>query len=166
MLSARDLMIAWGDTPRYWKWTSELESRFAEVAELIGCAGLKSVVKLILVCYPRTRSMELTLCIGQLQETYGFEYQPVDVTVGLAGAEGCKRSFHLVAEREQQEKQLCQFLSTKSGYSATAVHRGRNHLQYQPERRTMVNIHRKEKMDGWRELGQFFNRMVKKGNWK
>uniref|UniRef100_A0A2P2K0P4 Uncharacterized protein n=1 Tax=Rhizophora mucronata TaxID=61149 RepID=A0A2P2K0P4_RHIMU len=28
MLSARDLVILWGDTPRYGRWTSDPESRY------------------------------------------------------------------------------------------------------------------------------------------
>ncbi|KAA8548445.1 hypothetical protein F0562_000129 [Nyssa sinensis] len=35
MLPARELIISWGDTPYYWKWTSHLDSRFSEVAELL-----------------------------------------------------------------------------------------------------------------------------------
>lgn len=27
MLSARDLMIVWGDTPTYWRWNSDSSSR-------------------------------------------------------------------------------------------------------------------------------------------
>ncbi|XP_058744341.1 putative F-box protein PP2-B12 [Vicia villosa] len=34
MLSARDLSIAWGDTPTYWDWITLPESRFKEVARL------------------------------------------------------------------------------------------------------------------------------------
>ncbi|KAH9680945.1 F-box protein PP2-B10 [Citrus sinensis] len=34
MAGARSLCIAWGDTPKYWKWTSLPQSRFLEVAKL------------------------------------------------------------------------------------------------------------------------------------
>ncbi|XP_058744363.1 putative F-box protein PP2-B12 [Vicia villosa] len=34
MLSARDLSIAWGDTPTYWDWITLPESRFKDVARL------------------------------------------------------------------------------------------------------------------------------------
>ncbi|XVF56723.1 hypothetical protein PTKIN_Ptkin06aG0143000 [Pterospermum kingtungense] len=34
MLGARALAVIWGDTPRYWTWTSLPVSRFSEVAEL------------------------------------------------------------------------------------------------------------------------------------
>ncbi|XAR48854.1 hypothetical protein NMG60_11031819 [Bertholletia excelsa] len=34
MLGARKLLIAWGDTPRYWRWRSLPQSRFPEVAIL------------------------------------------------------------------------------------------------------------------------------------
>ncbi|XAR48855.1 hypothetical protein NMG60_11031820 [Bertholletia excelsa] len=35
MLGARELLIAWGDTPRYWTWISLPQSRFPEVANLV-----------------------------------------------------------------------------------------------------------------------------------
>ncbi|KAL6911224.1 hypothetical protein ACP4OV_000029 [Aristida adscensionis] len=35
MLSARALSIAWGDTPRYWRWIPLTDSSFSEAAELL-----------------------------------------------------------------------------------------------------------------------------------
>ncbi|KAF9611188.1 hypothetical protein IFM89_027502 [Coptis chinensis] len=35
MIGAKKLHITWGDTPDYWTWTHEPDSRFAEVAELV-----------------------------------------------------------------------------------------------------------------------------------
>ncbi|KAK2974949.1 hypothetical protein RJ640_000726, partial [Escallonia rubra] len=40
MLQARELSIAWKDTPYYWKWRSLPESRFSEVAELVSVCWL------------------------------------------------------------------------------------------------------------------------------
>nr|UJT66247.1 F-box protein PP2-B10-like protein [Nicotiana plumbaginifolia] len=34
MVAARELVISWGDTPHYWKWSSHPDSRFSEVANL------------------------------------------------------------------------------------------------------------------------------------
>ncbi|KAK8684941.1 hypothetical protein V6N13_040955 [Hibiscus sabdariffa] len=34
MLGARELAVIWGNTPAYWNWTSQPDSRFPEVAEL------------------------------------------------------------------------------------------------------------------------------------
>nr|XP_009757439.1 PREDICTED: F-box protein PP2-B10-like isoform X2 [Nicotiana sylvestris] len=34
MIAARELVISWGDTPHYWKWSSHPDSRFSEVANL------------------------------------------------------------------------------------------------------------------------------------
>ncbi|XP_044481086.1 putative F-box protein PP2-B12 isoform X2 [Mangifera indica] len=41
MISSRDLMIVWGDTPTYWRWASLPGARFQEVAELIGVCWLE-----------------------------------------------------------------------------------------------------------------------------
>ncbi|KAL4296246.1 hypothetical protein GQ457_12G001890 [Hibiscus cannabinus] len=35
MLGARELAVIWGNTPAYWNWTSQPDSRFPEVAELV-----------------------------------------------------------------------------------------------------------------------------------
>ncbi|KAG6536227.1 putative F-box protein PP2-B12 [Zingiber officinale] len=40
-LSARALSIVWGDTPRYWRWITSQDSRFAEVAELVNVCWLE-----------------------------------------------------------------------------------------------------------------------------
>ncbi|PHT66824.1 hypothetical protein T459_31249 [Capsicum annuum] len=34
MVSARELVISWGDTPHYWVWSYRPDSRFSEVADL------------------------------------------------------------------------------------------------------------------------------------
>ncbi|KDP23312.1 hypothetical protein JCGZ_23145 [Jatropha curcas] len=97
MISARDLLIVWGDTPRYWRWTSELDSRFAEVAELIGVCWLEIRGK-INVCMLSTNTLYgVYLVYKTTAGAYGFERQPVVVKVG-----GHKRSVYLDAETESQ----------------------------------------------------------------
>ncbi|XP_065880487.1 F-box protein At2g02240-like isoform X1 [Euphorbia lathyris] len=40
MISARDLKIAWGDTPAYWRWISSADSRFACADVIASCLTL------------------------------------------------------------------------------------------------------------------------------
>ncbi|XP_056168816.1 F-box protein At2g02240-like [Syzygium oleosum] len=41
MIGSRDLSIVWGDTPRFWRWSSLHVSRFPEVAELLRVCWLE-----------------------------------------------------------------------------------------------------------------------------
>ncbi|GAY44576.1 hypothetical protein CUMW_082960 [Citrus unshiu] len=104
MISARDLLIVWGDTPTYWRWTSVPEARFPEVAELICVCWLE------IRCKINTRSLSpRTLYAAYLvykptAGSYGFEYQPVDVSVGVVGSESQTRTVYLDAERGQRKR--------------------------------------------------------------
>ncbi|KAH9670954.1 F-box protein [Citrus sinensis] len=104
MISARDLLIVWGDTPTYWRWTSVPEARFPEVAELICVCWLE------IRCKINTRSLSpRTLYAAYLvykptAGSYGFEYQPVDASVGVVGSESQTRTVYLDAERGQRQR--------------------------------------------------------------
>ncbi|KAH9734543.1 F-box protein [Citrus sinensis] len=104
MISARDLLIVWGDTPTYWRWTSVPEARFPEVAELICVCWLE------IRCKINTRSLSpRTLYAAYLvykptAGSYGFEYQPIDVSVGVVGSESQTRTVYLDAERGQRQR--------------------------------------------------------------
>ncbi|KAK9192749.1 hypothetical protein WN944_003442 [Citrus x changshan-huyou] len=104
MISARDLLIVWGDTPTYWRWTSVPEARFPEVAELICVCWLE------IRCKINTRSLSpRTLYAAYLvykptAGSYGFEYQPIDVSVGVVGSESQTRTVYLDAERGQRKR--------------------------------------------------------------
>ncbi|CAI0593672.1 unnamed protein product [Linum tenue] len=97
MISSRDLHIIWGDTPRYWKWVPESDSRFREVAELVGVCWLE-----LKGTIPTTMLSPSTLYTAYLvfrspQGGYGFDYQPVEVSVGLSGSDKTVRSVYLDA---------------------------------------------------------------------
>ncbi|KAL9234957.1 hypothetical protein vseg_009766 [Gypsophila vaccaria] len=82
-LSARELSIAWGNTPRYWTFHPFPESRFPEVAELQAVCWLeiKGTLKASMLspnsCYSAYFVFKFT------EEAYGF-YSPVQVTVTAA----------------------------------------------------------------------------------
>ncbi|KAH9734545.1 F-box protein [Citrus sinensis] len=134
MISARDLLIVWGDTPTYWRWTSVPEARFVSFTHgfylflyysfftsvKIYCLHPKNrfpeVAELICVCWLEirckinTRSLSpRTLYAAYLvykptAGSYGFEYQPIDVSVGVVGSESQTRTVYLDAERGQRQR--------------------------------------------------------------
>ncbi|XP_065857084.1 F-box protein At2g02240-like [Euphorbia lathyris] len=107
MLSARDLMIIWGDTPRYWRWSnSRNNSRFAEVAELIAVCWLEIRGKIKATMLSPETHYTAYLVYKTTVTTYGFD-NPVEVNVGISGAEegdSSKRSLYLDAGRERRPR--------------------------------------------------------------
>lgn len=158
MLSARDLMIVWGDTPRYWRWTSELKSRFADVAELIGVCWLEIRGKInTLMLSPDTLYVAY-LVYRTTAGAYGFDHQPVEVTVGLAGTEGCKKSVYLDAERERQQRY--QIVVRRVGLFRHSHAMGLQAPVSTRENKKSGHHNPQEREDGWLklELGEFFNK--------
>ncbi|KAJ9186083.1 hypothetical protein P3X46_005625 [Hevea brasiliensis] len=158
MLSARDLMIVWGDTPRYWRWTSELKSRFADVAELIGVCWLEIRGKINTYMLSRETLYVAYLVYRTTAGAYGFEHQPVDVTVGLAGTEGCRRSVYLDEERERQQRY--QIVAMRVGLFPRSHAVGLQAPASTRENKNNGHNRSQEREDGWleMELGEFFNR--------
>ncbi|XP_065857331.1 F-box protein At2g02240-like [Euphorbia lathyris] len=107
MLSARDLMIIWGDTLRYWRWSnSRNNSRFPEVAELIAVCWLEIRGKIKATMLSPETHYTAYLVYKTTVTTYGFD-NPVEVNVGISGAEegdSSKRSIYLDAGRERRQR--------------------------------------------------------------
>nr|XP_023923943.1 F-box protein PP2-B10-like isoform X2 [Quercus suber]XP_023923944.1 F-box protein PP2-B10-like isoform X3 [Quercus suber] len=92
LLPARELTIAWGDDPHYWRWVSLPESRslhnsmFPEVAELhlvfwFDINGKMSVSMLS----PKT-NYAAYLVYKLTEEAYGFDDPPPTASIGTSGA--------------------------------------------------------------------------------
>ncbi|XP_061342639.1 putative F-box protein PP2-B12 [Gastrolobium bilobum] len=149
MLAARALSIIWGDTPRYWKWTTLQDSRFPEVAQLLD------------VCWLEIRGMINTLALSpntqyaaylvfKMIDGIGFRHSPVELSVG---------SLH--------------------GQTTTHTVCLDPNLGSRPHRRVVGLPLPNERSDGWLEIemGEFFNSgledevqmsvvEIKCGNWK
>ncbi|XP_044498590.1 putative F-box protein PP2-B12 [Mangifera indica] len=96
MISARELMIVGGDTPRYWAWSS-LPGRglFQEAAELIEMYTLEIRGK-ISTCILTPGTHYTAFLVFKLTErSYGFYSPPVEVSVGLVKSESQKRYVYL-----------------------------------------------------------------------
>ncbi|KAK3000773.1 hypothetical protein RJ639_040143, partial [Escallonia herrerae] len=95
MIAAKDLFIVWGDTPRYWKWTSLLESRFNEVAELVSVCWLEIQGKIDTRMLSPDTVYAAYLVFKLTAGTYGFEYQPAEVSLGIRGVKSETRTVYL-----------------------------------------------------------------------
>ncbi|KOM30024.1 hypothetical protein LR48_Vigan845s005200 [Vigna angularis] len=100
MLSARTLFIVWGDTPRYWAWTSLPDARFSEVAELVSVCWLeiRGWINTGMLS-PKTLYGAYLVFRPSPSGIYGFDYQSVEVSIRIAGGEVSKRIVYLDAER-------------------------------------------------------------------
>ncbi|XWS42924.1 hypothetical protein CRYUN_Cryun16bG0055500 [Craigia yunnanensis] len=175
MLSARDLFIVWSDTPTYWRWVSVPESRFEEVAELISVCWLEIRGKISISILSPMTHYKAYLVFKATTGAYGFDYQPVEVSVGLVGTEVSKRTAYLDAERSRRQRY--QTVPRRIGLFSRRRFLG---MQASVTPRASDDQYPKGRVDGWLEieLGEFFNEgcidgelemsllEVKAGHWK
>ncbi|XVF30376.1 hypothetical protein REPUB_Repub16aG0052100 [Reevesia pubescens] len=135
MLSARDLFIVWSKTPEYWSWVSIPESRFEEVAKLINVCWFEIRGKITLSMLSPMTHYKAYLVFMAPTGAHGFDFQPVEVSVGLVGTEGSKRTAYLDAEGGRRQR-----------YRIVPT-------------RASDDQYPKAREDGWLEieLGEFFN---------
>ncbi|XP_004302126.1 PREDICTED: putative F-box protein PP2-B12 [Fragaria vesca subsp. vesca] len=88
MISARELGIAWGNTPMYWRWISDPESRFAEVAELLDVCWLEIHGKLETRLLSPSTMYKGYLVFKFTAQPSGFVDLEAEVTMGLDSLEG------------------------------------------------------------------------------
>ncbi|XP_031379077.1 LOW QUALITY PROTEIN: putative F-box protein PP2-B12 [Punica granatum] len=81
MLSARELSIVWGDTPRYWRWTSVPDSRFPEVAELINVCWFEIWARFDVRILSLSTLYAAYLVFKFNPDSDGFENLPIEVGV-------------------------------------------------------------------------------------
>ncbi|KAJ9166654.1 hypothetical protein P3X46_021372 [Hevea brasiliensis] len=168
MLSARDLTIVWSDTPTYWRWVSEPDSRFAEVAVLIMVCWLEISGKINTQMLSPATLYTAYLVFKLATGAFGFQSLPAEVSVGLAGSESFTRGVFLDAKRGRRRRHGMLSRSWHFGLRASVPTGGSD------------GGYPKERADGWLEikLGEFFNKEgedgelemsileVKGGHWK
>ncbi|TQD88710.1 hypothetical protein C1H46_025721 [Malus baccata] len=88
MISPKDLMIIWGDTPEYWKWISLANSRFEEVAALVVVWWLEIRGKIDTRILSPSTVYKAYLVFMLSEGARGFDRDdPLEVKVGLFGEE-------------------------------------------------------------------------------
>ncbi|CAN0892403.1 Putative F-box protein PP2-B12 [Linum grandiflorum] len=195
MISCRDLYITWGDTPRYWKWIPDSDSRFGEAAELVGVCWLEIKGTITTSILSPATLYTAYLVFKPTQGSYGFDYQPVEVSVGISGSEDLKnvRTAFLDGGGAEQMKRRVQVVTAPRRLGSIArFSRGRvlGFLPHVPVQGMsnddgggrVEGIYPKVRDDGWFEveLGDFLSKEggsegevlemcvaeVKGGNWK
>uniref|UniRef100_A0A5B7BDD5 Putative F-box protein PP2-B10-like n=1 Tax=Davidia involucrata TaxID=16924 RepID=A0A5B7BDD5_DAVIN len=177
MLAARDLTIVWGDTPKFWRWISLPESRFTEVAVLIDVCWLEICGKIKTCMLSPDTTYAAYLVFKSTAGAYGFQYQPVEGSVGTSGGKGETRTFYLVPDGGQGQRHRNQLIPRRIGLFNRAFNMLRQQVSV-PRESNGQNP--KERGDGWMEveLGEYVNKggedgelkmslmEVKGGGWK
>ncbi|KAI4346198.1 hypothetical protein L6164_013270 [Bauhinia variegata] len=85
MIGAKGLIIIWGDSPKYWKWTSIPESRFPLVAELnyVWWLEVKGRIETKLLSSNTTYGVFFIFKFGRIKR--GFDKRQVELTVNFEG---------------------------------------------------------------------------------
>ncbi|KAI3735753.1 hypothetical protein L6452_15265 [Arctium lappa] len=175
MLGARDLSIVWGDTPRYWRWISMPESRFTEVAELISVCWFEVHGRISTSMLSPDTCYVAFIVFKSTSETYGFDYQPAEVSIGISGRKTQTQTVFL-EPRSDQRRQHPVVPRRRMGM----FHRGHRANPIGPINPSSNGNGPKEREDGWLEieLGEYFIKKgeegelemsmteVKGGNWK
>ncbi|KAL4578865.1 hypothetical protein LXL04_014996 [Taraxacum kok-saghyz] len=174
MLAPRDLSIIWGGTPRYWRWISMPESRFSEVAELRTVCWLEVRGRINTSILSTNILYASYLVYKPSSDIYGFDTQPVEVSIRVNGGECKTKSVFLDPEASRLDNNVgpgrrtgifnrLRWMGTQSSTGSAARLNG-------PRMR----------VDGWLEieLGEYINERgeegelemsimeVKGGNWK
>ncbi|WCJ44657.1 F-box family protein [Euphorbia peplus] len=166
MLSPRDLEIVWGDTPSYWKWTSDQTSRFSEVAELVNICWFEIMGEFDTKLLSPSTMYSVFLVFKVKETAYGLDAPTVAMLA--FGGEGVIRSRrNIYLEGTMGYRRPRRWLSGGDMQSLEFV-----------ARRELLRRFPGEREDGWIEveLGQFFNRgqsdlkirvaEVEGGHWK
>ncbi|GAB4835444.1 hypothetical protein Ancab_000351 [Ancistrocladus abbreviatus] len=178
MIAARSLSIVWGDTPRYWRWTSTSESRFREVAELITVCWLDIRGTMKMPMLSRCTNYAAYLVFKMTEEAYGF-YNSAEAAVGTAGGKTETRLVYLDPDEGQRRR----YRIVPRRFGLFAFISNRNPivgLQQAPVPREEDGQYPKQRSDGWLEIeiGEFFTPEdddgevqlsvleIKGGNWK
>nr|ACJ84267.1 unknown [Medicago truncatula] len=180
MLSARSLFIVWGDTPRYWRWIPDPDSRFPEAAELVSVCWfeIRGWISTIMLS-PKTLYGAYLVFKSSAAGAFGFEYQPCEASIDIVGGDTVERNVFLDAGRGRRLRYQIVPRSRTTGI----LTRLRSPVEAPVEPTESVADLRKypkERADGWleMELGEFFNEggddkqvdigvcEVKGGGWK
>uniref|UniRef100_A0A0E0NMN7 F-box domain-containing protein n=1 Tax=Oryza rufipogon TaxID=4529 RepID=A0A0E0NMN7_ORYRU len=85
MLSARSLVIIWGDTPHYWRWIPLTDSRFAEGAELIDVCWLEIRGRIHSKMLSPNSTYAAYMVFKIADEFYGLDAPFQEASVSLGG---------------------------------------------------------------------------------
>lgn len=158
VIGAKELEIHWGDTPQHWKWIPQTDSRFKEVAELVGVCWLYIKGKMETRMLSPETTYVVNLIIRFTETACGLDHPPADVAVEFVGDESNASGARTVyLDPECNKRPHAQFAPQRIG----VIRRRYGHIL----RPTLLRPTRYECMfpcereDGWLEieLGEFYN---------
>ncbi|KAL3507380.1 hypothetical protein ACH5RR_032762 [Cinchona calisaya] len=166
MICARELSIAWKDTPRYWSWTSIPESRFPEVAELLEVCWLDIRGKMQTKMLSLNTIYSVYLVCKTTENSYGLE-TVVKASVGFAGGSSVSSSTsssttstsdHVEQEGDSIYLKIPTYVHDLRYGQRRPMLRHRRVLRPRPEHQIDGRVPR-QRNDGWMEifLGEFFS---------
>ncbi|KAL5702494.1 hypothetical protein ACHQM5_027707 [Ranunculus cassubicifolius] len=160
VIGARELEIHWGDSPQHWKWIPESDSRFGEVAELVGVCWLFVKGKIDTHTLSPKTTYVAYLVIRFTENAHGLDHPPADVCVEFAGqgnSAWASGTHSVYLDPECNRRPLVNFQPHRLGL----VRRRYGHIL----RSALSNVRRYEgqfpidRKDGWMEIemGEFYN---------
>ncbi|XP_074307882.1 putative F-box protein PP2-B12 [Silene latifolia] len=146
-ISARELAITWGDTPRYWAFHPSPESRFPEVAELHSVCWLEIKGKIKSAMLSPNTTYIAYFVFKMTDAAYGF-YSPAKVSVKTQGNKSESRKVYL--QYEEGRNQRYQIIPRRM----SLFNRIRSPFFEVPAaaKREENKMVLKERMDGWLEV--------------
>ncbi|KAI4353127.1 hypothetical protein L6164_002098 [Bauhinia variegata] len=106
MLASRDLSIGYSDSPLYWNWTTLPESRFEEVAKLVGicCLEIHGRISSRLLSLKTHYSAYL---VFKIIDGFCVGHHPAEVSVGIVGVYSSTRNVYLdLTMTDEQRRHL------------------------------------------------------------
>ncbi|XP_020591119.1 F-box protein PP2-B10-like isoform X2 [Phalaenopsis equestris] len=158
VLPARELGIAWGETPEYWTWIHHPESRFSEVAELTNVCWLEIRGRINSRMLSKQSKYSAYLVFKLSNSAWGFRYPPQKASV-VVGTDVSNLSVCLMDLEEllhDQPEELQDDLPDAA--DEPQYDRWGNPLEEAQDESEMVGGP-KTRQDGWLEvlLGEFYN---------
>ncbi|KAF8117527.1 hypothetical protein N665_0009s0051 [Sinapis alba] len=96
MLSSEEVWFTWGNSPKYWRWVSVLESRFEKIAELVNVCWFEIRAGMhTRYLSPRTR-YSVYIVFQTENGCPGLGDIPVEARVGLVGQESSHKLIYFV----------------------------------------------------------------------
>ncbi|XP_077229053.1 F-box protein PP2-B10-like [Tasmannia lanceolata] len=152
MLAARELLIVWGDTPRYWRWISLTKSRFPEVAELLSVCWLEIHGKINTRILSPNTTYVAYIVLKFVEGAHGLHYPSTELSIQIGGIV-YKTSAYLLANDSQRLQHQTRVDRFNTLCSMRTIRPRLN--MWDPR---VIRVPR-DRNDGWMEieLGEFFN---------
>ncbi|KAK1383951.1 SKP1 interacting partner 3 [Heracleum sosnowskyi] len=156
MLAASELRITWGDTPMYWRVTSDSESRFTKVIELIDVCSFIIYGKISTSLLSPQTAYTTYLVYKPSSVLFGFKDRPIEVSVGIIGEESINRNVYL-NQKGRVQRRTANLPMQMDSFHRFRANQQRPQVAVPKEADSQYPATRK---DGWLEikLAEYYNK--------